>query len=73
MVGEGGMAAASAQDGHTVNKESVGDNLTAAKATNLAVKVGDVCPKCGQGTVIRGKTALGCSRWREGCDFRMPL
>lgn len=72
-VGEGGMAAAPAKDGRAANKESVGESLAAAKATNPTVKVGDVCPKCGQGTVVRGKTALGCSRWREGCDFRMPL
>ena len=31
---------------------------------------GDPCPKCGKGTVIRGRTTLGCSRWREGCDYR---
>ena len=28
------------------------------------------CPKCGKGQVIKGKMAYGCSRWREGCDFR---
>lgn len=39
----------------------------------MAVKEGDVCPLCGKGTVIRGKTAFGCSRWREGCTFRSPL
>ncbi len=38
-----------------------------------AVKEGDACPLCGKGTVIRGKTALGCSRWKEGCNFRAPL
>ena len=37
------------------------------------VKEGDACPLCGKGTVIRGKTALGCSRWKEGCNFRAPL
>lgn len=31
---------------------------------------GKPCPKCGEGTVIRGKVAFGCSRWREGCDWR---
>lgn len=41
-----------------------------AKAKPSAVQDGAVCPLCGQGTVIRGKTALGCSRWREGCTFR---
>ena len=28
------------------------------------------CPTCQKGTVIRGKKAYGCSRWKEGCDFR---
>ena len=43
------------------------------KAKPSAVQEGAVCPLCGQGTVIRGKTALGCSRWREGCTFRQPF
>ena len=37
------------------------------------LKVGDPCPKCHQSHIIQGKTALGCSRWREGCDFRQLL
>lgn len=28
------------------------------------------CPRCGK-PVIRGKTAFGCSGWKEGCGFRM--
>lgn len=28
------------------------------------------CPKCKNGIVIKGKTAYGCSRWKQGCDFR---
>lgn len=35
--------------------------------------VGSPCPLCGQGTVIKGKTAYGCSRWREGCTWRLPF
>ena len=35
--------------------------------------VGTTCPQCGRGIVIRGKTAYGCSRWREGCGYRRPL
>jgi len=31
------------------------------------------CPLCGQGHVIKGKTAYGCSRWKEGCTWRQPL
>lgn len=44
-----------------------------ASAKNATVKEGDLCPLCGKGTVIRGKAALGCSRWREGCKFRQPF
>lgn len=43
------------------------------KKKSLKVKEGDVCPKCGKGRILRGKTAYGCSRWKEGCDFRAPL
>ena len=35
--------------------------------------VGQPCPVCGQGTIIKGKTAYGCSRWNEGCTFRKPF
>ncbi|MBC7694999.1 MAG: DNA topoisomerase 3 [Burkholderiales bacterium] len=30
------------------------------------------CPKCKQGLIIKGKTAYGCNRYKEGCDFRVP-
>lgn len=35
--------------------------------------VGKVCPLCGKGTVIKGKTAYGCSEWKNGCGFRKPF
>lgn len=28
-----------------------------------------VCPKCGTGHIIKGRTAFGCSRFKEGCDL----
>ena len=34
-----------------------------------ADKAGMRCPICGQGTIIRGRTRYGCSRWREGCTY----
>lgn len=34
---------------------------------------GQPCPVCGHGTIIKGKTAYGCSRWKEGCTFRRPF
>ena len=37
------------------------------------IREGSACPVCGEGKVIKGKTAYGCSRWKEGCDFRKPF
>ena len=38
-----------------------------------AIAVGQPCPLCGKGTILKGKTAYGCSRWKEGCTFRKPF
>ena len=55
-------------------KEKVERRKPKKKASkDSPVKEGDTCPACGQGVVIRGKTALGCSRWKEGCTFRQKL
>lgn len=32
--------------------------------------IGTPCPLCGKGTLIKGKTAYGCSEWKNGCTFR---
>ena len=31
------------------------------------------CPKCKNGTLLKGKTAYGCSNYKNGCDFRLPF
>ncbi len=36
-------------------------------------KAGMLCPVCRKGTVIRGNTRYGCSRWREGCTYAEPF
>ena len=51
---------------------------TAPKSIEAKVKAqepheGGVCPKCGQGHIVKGKSAYGCSRWREGCDYRVSF
>jgi len=35
--------------------------------------VGQPCPLCGKGTILKGKTAYGCSEWKNGCTFRKPF
>ncbi|WP_308229918.1 DNA topoisomerase 3 [uncultured Prevotella sp.] len=46
---------------------------TPTATSNNDPLVGTTCPVCGKGTIIKGKTAYGCSRWREGCNYRKPL
>ncbi|SIQ91642.1 type IA DNA topoisomerase [Maribacter ulvicola] len=31
------------------------------------------CPKCNKGTIVKGKTAYGCSEYKSGCDFRFSF
>ena len=31
------------------------------------------CPKCKKGTVLKGKTAYGCSDYKLGCDFKVTF
>ena len=31
------------------------------------------CPKCQKGTVLKGKTAYGCSQYKLGCDFKVTF
>ncbi len=32
-----------------------------------------VCPICGQGHIVKGRTAYGCSNFANGCTFRIPF
>ena len=48
----------------------------ASKEDNLPADdsiLGKACPVCGTGIIIKGKTAYGCSQWKNGCKFRKPF
>lgn len=47
-------------------KEMVSEVVYAVKND----KTGELCPLCRQGRLIRGKQSYGCSRWKEGCQYR---
>jgi DNA topoisomerase-3 len=32
-----------------------------------------LCPKCKKGTILKGKTAYGCSEYKLGCDFKVTF
>ena len=44
-----------------------------AKPKRKIIRAGSKCPECGEGKVIKGHTAYGCSRWKEGCNWRKPF
>ena len=52
---------------------AVGGALPSGAVGGASPLVGQPCPLCGQGHIIRGKTAYGCSRWKEGCTWRQPF
>ena len=50
-------------------KNTTKKTTTTAKADNKKTDdsiIGTTCPVCGKGTIIKGKTAYGCSNWRNG-------
>ncbi|MEG2514578.1 MAG: hypothetical protein RSA92_04510, partial [Bacteroidaceae bacterium] len=54
-------------------KPSVPRQKTTVTVTVVDELVGKPCPLCGKGTIIKGKTAYGCSLWKEGCTFRQSI
>lgn len=32
-----------------------------------------ICPACGQGHIVKGRTAYGCSRYKDGCKMLLPF
>lgn len=46
---------------------------TRKTATKIKTYDAIVCPKCGTGHILKGKTAYGCSNFRSGCDLRLSF
>ena len=45
----------------------------ASKSKPKKEVVGNACPKCTKGTLLKGKTAFGCSSYKNGCNFKIPF
>ncbi|MEG0518421.1 MAG: DNA topoisomerase 3 [Bacteroidales bacterium] len=60
----------SAQQVKTAAEGKGAKSAVAEASDDAAVVVGQPCPLCGNGVVIKGKTAYGCSNWKNGCGFR---
>lgn len=63
---------ATAKKGSTKPKATNAKTSVKAEANPDAI-IGQPCPLCGKGHVIKGKTAYGCSEWRSGCGWRKPF
>jgi DNA topoisomerase-3 len=58
------------QNGYLVLNNVFEPTFVKEEITIPVYKENETCPKCKQGKLIKGKTVLGCNRYKEGCDFR---
>jgi len=56
-----------------VEFEEVQAKVPKTKKSAIAETKPGICPVCKKGTVLKGKTAYGCSEYKTGCDFRLPF
>jgi len=69
-----GTSSPSAPSSPAGNSSSSSEDSTGeAKPKRKIIRAGSKCPECGEGKVIKGHTAYGCSRWKEGCNWRKPF
>lgn len=57
----------------TKKKVVEASNTPVSSQRSNANEVPTICPLCGKGTIIKGKTAYGCSEWKNGCTYRKPF
>jgi DNA topoisomerase-3 len=57
----------------TKKKTVDASNTPVSSQRTNANDVPTICPLCGKGTIIKGKTAYGCSEWKNGCTYRKPF
>jgi len=60
-------------DGIVVFDSDFNLNLNIKKEATNNKQATQACPKCKKGTIIKGKTAYGCSAYKSGCDFRFSF
>ncbi len=54
-------------------KEKVKGNTKKPRTPRIKSIEEIICPKCGEGHLLKGRTAYGCSRYKDGCDLRLPF
>ena len=57
-----------------LKKSIVAQTTQAVEPKSKAKKSKEIhCPKCQKGIPLKGKKGYGCSRWKEGCNFMVPM
>lgn len=56
----------------TAEKSSVANPPAALLEPSDSI-IGQLCPVCHKGHIIKGHSAYGCSEWKNGCSFRLPF
>ena len=59
-----------ASKGMSSPQEAAGSLESMPSESNPDAIIGQPCPLCGKGHIIKGKTAYGCSEWKNGCSWR---
>lgn len=65
-------SAATSSTASTKNAAASPQPATSEPSTDDSI-IGTTCPVCGKGTIIKGKTAYGCSNWKNGCTYRVAF
>ena len=60
----------SAQISHSNLKKTIQPKPTNKKTKTIS---NESCPKCKKGHILKGKTAYGCSNYKNACDFKLPF
>ncbi len=65
------VTAATTRPSTTTSTTAAANNNDNSKvsATSDSI-IGQPCPLCGKGRIIKGRTAYGCSEWKSGCGWR---
>lgn len=60
-------------DSFNVEFEEAQTKAPKAKKSKIDETKPGICPICKKGTILKGKTAYGCSEYKNGCTFRLPF
>ncbi|SEK37016.1 DNA topoisomerase-3 [Aquimarina amphilecti] len=56
---------------YTTNKKTQKTNTKKTKKASTIME--ELCPKCKKGKILKGKSAYGCSAFKEGCSLQLPF